>query len=295
MDENKQELIDRYLLDEMTEEERRVFEALLEKEEELREQYVFTKQVRTALRSRLDKLSAMQAWESELADWNREQGMGCTMAEDGDHGNMADDPMEEEVLRQAAALWMPKRMAQSQEGVRYSQMAAPHSPSPAAESEQPVAKKRRRPAYWLTGALSAAAVVAVCFLVFRPSTVEMPALDMATYQSYRTGGAVSEIAALIEQKDYATALRRIETEEKALATNDADFLKNSDNLSEEERERLDYERQAANLDRDELKWLKVYALIGLERKQEAVTLLHEISHEDGPHREEAEKLYEKLK
>ena len=45
---------------------------------------------------------------------------------------------------------------------------------------------------------------------------------------------------------------------------------------------------------DELKWLKVYALIGVGRRDEALGLLSELANSDGAYQKSADSLYDVL-
>ena len=70
MDERKQEYIDRYIKNEMSVQERQCFEERLVSDAELREQYEFTLQVQTVLRSRAEKLERMKDWDNASAEKN---------------------------------------------------------------------------------------------------------------------------------------------------------------------------------------------------------------------------------
>ena len=63
MEKKIEDRIDAYLLGNMTEEERRQFEADVKKDELLKEQFEFSKNVYTALKSRTEKLIAIKKWE----------------------------------------------------------------------------------------------------------------------------------------------------------------------------------------------------------------------------------------
>ena len=63
MDKCKQNLIDRYMQNEMTVNEQLEFEKLLTEDAELQEQYEFTKNAVTAIKSRNKKLEIMKKWE----------------------------------------------------------------------------------------------------------------------------------------------------------------------------------------------------------------------------------------
>lgn len=61
-----QDQIDNYLLNRMSDEDRRTFEQEMKLDKELREQVEFTKNVQTALKSRNEKLIRMQEWQKEM-------------------------------------------------------------------------------------------------------------------------------------------------------------------------------------------------------------------------------------
>ena len=66
-----QDHIDDYLLNRMSEEDRIAFELQISENEELREQYEFTKTVQTAMKSRNEKLEKMNAWDKEASRTNK--------------------------------------------------------------------------------------------------------------------------------------------------------------------------------------------------------------------------------
>lgn len=154
---------------------------------------------------------------------------------------------------------------------------------------------RRRRAFRIAGGLLLVAVLIVGFFLFMPfrkgtTMQEMPQLDMSLYESYRSGGAIPQIASLIRQKQYEEALKRIETEESVLVVPDTVTP-----ATDEEREQIAYEVAATRLDADHLRWLKVYALMGLERRDEALRLLDELRRSAGVYQQKADSLYQILK
>ncbi len=62
-----QEKIDSYVHGDMTAEERTAFEHEVQSNEELRDQLEYTKQVKTLVSSRQEKMALMQQWEAENA------------------------------------------------------------------------------------------------------------------------------------------------------------------------------------------------------------------------------------
>lgn len=65
MKEELQNKIDRYLMNQMTDEERMAFEKETEGNDELQEQLLFTEEIQQVLKSRNDKLLKMREWEQE--------------------------------------------------------------------------------------------------------------------------------------------------------------------------------------------------------------------------------------
>lgn len=68
MKEELEDKVDAYLLDEMTEEERRQFEIEAENDKELKDEIEFTRNVQKALQSRVEKLIAIKGFEKNLKE-----------------------------------------------------------------------------------------------------------------------------------------------------------------------------------------------------------------------------------
>lgn len=225
MDEKKQELIDRYIKDEMVAEERRQFEKLLSEDAELQEQYEFTRQLQEALKSRMEKINLMKQWEDE-------------------------------------------------------------------EAEPAVQKAGHRKTLWrIVASVAAVVVISVSLYMFiQPSTqVKMPSLTESYGDVYRSSGELSQVKNLILEKRYAEALQMIDSLEKWTQVDEKNGVKA--NMSNEERERIQYEREVERQEADRLKWLKVYALMGLERREEALQLLDELRCSNGIYQRKADSLY----
>lgn len=60
-----QETIDKYVQGHMTPDERKAFEQVVQSNEELRDQLEFTKQVKTLITSRQEKMALLKQWERE--------------------------------------------------------------------------------------------------------------------------------------------------------------------------------------------------------------------------------------
>lgn len=107
--------------------------------------------------------------------------------------------------------------------------------------------------------MTVAAVTAlVMFINKGPS---MPEMDTQKYLFYRGSSTVTHVANLIEEEKYDNALYVIEHTEKEFQEDldSLEMLKTS--LSNEDKKRVEYEVSATSLDKSEMQWLKVYALM----------------------------------
>ena len=163
-----------------------------------------------------------------------------------------------------------------------------------AKEETVGAKKKaiRQSIYWLSGI---AAVFIVGLFLFNDFVFHND-IDLA--YSPNNQGAIKGVDKIIEnllaQGDFKNALAQIEEME--------------DNISSE-RLVLECEKQSKGVDQndifqkqemldfrlEELSWLKVQALIGLNRLEEALSLLDEIRHSDSDFKNQADSLYNALK
>ena len=137
-----QDRIDDYLLNRMSDEERQAFESEVADDAELREQLAFAESVQHTVKSRNDKLAAMEKWADDY-QWK-------------------DEPL----VAASAAEYRPT-------GTGYSYCPAPP------RMEEKVAKRTptRRILYWVSGI---AAVFVVGFFLFQNLYVYDAAPDIAT-------------------------------------------------------------------------------------------------------------------
>lgn len=142
------------------------------------------------------------------------------------------------------------------------------------------------------GGLLVAAVLVVGVFLFYPRQVEMPPLEKDGFEVYRSGGNLTQIVDLIQAGKYSEALTQIENKEKEFVQIPLDSLSS---LSDEERERAEYEAEVMRQETDHLKWLKVYALMGLDRREEALLLLDELRNRNGVYRHLADSLFSLMK
>ena len=119
-----------------------------------------------------------------------------------------------------------------------------------------------------------------------------PQLDMGYYDSYRASGDITNIASLINNKEYKTAMQAIEQEEASIIQEIEVITQNS---SENDSVRVKYELELAQKDQYEISWLKANALIGLKENQKAIEILNKLSQKSGAHKEDAITLLKKIK
>lgn len=220
-----QDRIDDYLLDRMSDEERKSFEVEATSNKELQEQLTFTQDVQHVIKTRNEKLAKLKEWEGE----------------------------EQEMVA---------------------------NPRPT----------YRRYLYWLSGI---AALSMVVFLLHDLWVVEDEA--HVNYQgidnmAIRSSSSYPDIRQALEQKKYEEALSLIK-QETVLIREDSARFSHDTNLNEDDKEKkmlLLKEQQ------DELDWLKVYALLGLQRKDDAIILLNGMRSKDGYYQMSADSLYQQL-
>lgn len=145
---------------------------------------------------------------------------------------------------------------------------------------------KRQYLYWISGI---AAIFIVGFflihnymgseedMMFNPSSIE--------YSTMRGGGNYENIEKLLEDKNYEDAMKQIEIEEAKIA----EQRTATDSISDEERRA--YDQMLIQEKADELSWMKVYALLGADRRDDALQLLDELRHTEGDYKEKADSLY----
>lgn len=157
----------------------------------------------------------------------------------------------------------------------------------AKKKEQILAWKKKKTSYktiYLSSAItSIAAIFVVGFFLFRntPDGSAPIAMDRVTSSDRYT--AYSEISMLIEKEDYTRALAYIEKAESSSVNSnfpmEKQIMANNDSIS-------------TNL--YELKWLKAQVLVGLDRTNEAKSLLKEIKNIEGKYHNDIDSLLNKL-
>lgn len=140
-----------------------------------------------------------------------------------------------------------------------------------------------RTIYMSSAITSIAAMLVVGFFLFRnaPEGSAPIAMDSVTFSDRYT--AYSEISMLIEKEDYTRALAYIEkAENSAVSTNSSSenqIMASNDSIS-------------ANL--YELKWLKAQVFVGLDRTEDAKSVLQEIKSIEGKYHHEIDSLWNEL-
>jgi hypothetical protein len=173
--------------------------------------------------------------------------------------------------------------------VRYRPTGGGYESCPAPSMEQTRAMPRssgRQYLYWISGI---AAIFIVGFflihnfmgskdnMMFNPSSIE--------YRAMRGGGNYANIEKLLVDKNYEDALKQIGIEEAKLVEQRTatDSILNA--------ERRGYDQMLIQEKTDELSWMKVYALLGVDRHDDALRLLDELRHTESEYKEKADSLY----
>lgn len=140
----------------------------------------------------------------------------------------------------------------------------------------------RRIIYWVSGI--AAVFVAGLFIIRTPSDIDPNGM-------LRGGASYAYIDTLIMQEKYQEAITRIE-EEVQVNRNDSIEAVQDSLMS---KDAFDYEMLVIKEKQDDLKWQTIMALLGMDRKDEALILLDELRREKGAYRKEAKALYKCVK
>lgn len=159
-----------------------------------------------------------------------------------------------------------------------------------AANEAPRPAKKRL-IYWISGV--AAVFVVGLFLLLRPTgspSVSNPNPDVILGDSYRGGKDYSVINDKLQQKDYEEALAYIELEADSIRMDSIEIVKDQ-SIDKEE---LEYEMILIKEGQDELRWLKVLALIGLNRQEEVLSLLDELRNAECDYKQQADSFYNQI-
>jgi len=137
-----------------------------------------------------------------------------------------------------------------------------------------------------------AAIFIVGFFLFSPivfdadSSSEHPI--SVNVSSLRSGEDNTDIAKMINEGNYDFALVKIEEKVRKQETEKLRTEQGKDNMDEEE---YSYLQEVHEIQMDELSLLKAYALIGLKRSEEAMSILDGIRQRDSKFKAQADSLY----
>ena len=254
MKQEYQEQIDKYVLGQMDDTEKSVFEQDAAQDAELQEQLHFTLDVASATKSREEKLAKMENWE--------------------------DDYVFEDNRRVSATNYRPT--------------GSGYDACPSPSTEQTFAKPRssaKKVFYWISGI--AAIFIAGFFLVNNLFVMESgnPASPLPyEYGNMRGGTDFTSIEELLGGQDFESALVQIEKQEQELA----DEMAVLEQDSVQDNERKEYELQLIESKKDDLNWLKVLSLLGLGQNDKAIELLNTIRKSNSGYSVKADSLYNTL-
>ena len=163
------------------------------------------------------------------------------------------------------------------------------------EDRRVVASSRpsgKRVLYWISGV---AAVFVAGFFVIRNLNVGSNGSDFLSSPGFdntvfRAGSDNSDVEFLFSQKKYDEALALIEQKNQVLNKDTLELIGNP----EIEKEQIEYKLLIYRDQADELKWLKVHALIELNRRYDALPLLNELRSREGLYKISADSIYNNL-
>lgn len=142
--------------------------------------------------------------------------------------------------------------------------------------------------YWISGV--AAVFIVGLFFLFRPEgspPISNPTHDVMLNSSNSRGWNYSSIDDMLQQKCYEEALAYIDLESDSIQMDSIDIVMNYTL----DREELGREMMLIKERQNELKWLKVQALIGLNRLEETLMLLDSLRNTEGDYKRQADSLY----
>ena len=262
-----QDRIDDYLLDRMSDEERRSFESDTVEDAELKEQLQFTEAVQQATKSRSEKLAAMEEWKDDYV-WEDDEVAAVSSTEYRATGNGYD-----------------------------------YCPTPSMESRQ-VAKSSpfKKMLYWVSG-IAAIFIIGVFVFNRYNTTSQEESIGTAsrpTDDANKNGDVPfmgrkdMDIESQLAKGNYSKALARIEKDEADIRS-DLLLLERELHSRGESREDAMTEKDALEMKLVRLQYLKAQALIGLERKDEALVVLDDIRHSTSDYGLKADSLYHLLR
>lgn len=263
-----QDRIDDYLLDRMSDEERKRFESDATADAELKEQLKFTETVQKTTKNRNEKLAALEEWKDDY-------------------------------------IWEDERVAvASATEYHATDSGYGYCPAPSKESRRiATSLPFKKMLYWVSGI---AAVFIVGVFVFKPNRLSLPEVAMETAsrpnKAPSNNGNVSfrglcqnmDIESQLAKGDYNKALTSIENVEADIIE-ELMLLKRELHSRGENREDAMTETDSLEMRLVELLYLKAQTLILLDRKDEARGVLDEIRQSKSEYGIKADSLYHQLR
>lgn len=299
MDEQLQDRIDQYILGQMSDADRAAFEQDLAHDDALREQYHYTRMVKDAVSEQAELEQLMDQWDEEIVHEREdirhvldEYLYRPTYYKDSRPSGPVFCGVPEENEPHRRGRWDEESFSQNKhlEPERVSAPTEPCIPAPA-----PAPKKRRK--LWI-GIMGVAALLIVALWVTHPFAQDdfLPQNGQILPEAMsRDAGDLNEIQQTIMARDYAKALVMIEQARSATRPDETVGQPvAADSLDEEWKAQQEYEQREIRMRLDDLSWLRVYALLGLERRDEAKSLLDSLRTSGGYYCQKADSLYRKL-
>ena len=147
----------------------------------------------------------------------------------------------------------------------------------------------RRYLYWISGI---AAIFVVGFFVISPIFFEKGGTPdqsiSVNVNSLRSTEGNSGIAKIINEGNYGLALEKINEKENEL---ESDIMQTEQEKDKIDGEEYAYLKEVYEIQKDELNLLKAYALFGLKRKEEAMSILDGMRQRDSKFKAQADSLY----
>ena len=164
-----------------------------------------------------------------------------------------------------------------------------YSIKPKAEIKLEPRTSTRRYLYWISGI---AAIFVVGFFVISPIFFEKGGTPdqsiSVNVNSLRSTEGNSGIAKIINEGNYGLALDQINEKENEL---ESDIIQTEQDKDKMDGEEYAYLKEVYEIQKDELNLLKAYALFGLKRKEEAMSILDGMRQRDSKFKAQADSLY----
>lgn len=266
-----QDRIENYLLNRMSDADRLAFEEELDKDAELRDQYEFVSMVKTSL--------LLENIDKDVCEWSKA------------YKRIEQEAKEREEQKKAASY-------------RPTGTDCNYCPAPRME-QMPIVSHTfsRKILYWVSG-IAAVFIVGVFIFnqhltLYSPSSkgIAMESSSKADYSSPKKDGNISfrgrsqmDIESQLAMGDYSKALAQIDKDEANVRT---ELMLNAREMSSRGVSKEDADEELDSLENklSQLLYWKAKALIGLNRKDEAVVILNEIRISNGNYKEQADSLY----